>query len=403
MSEGRSDNAIVSSGVMQLGVLRVMASCLESIAVVLSHPEHVPSRDLLMKYFTKQTVAKISALLHDDGEIGVIDKAALPLFLQITANVWKFKDSADRTDLAASIDDAVDLCLSRYGQYPRHLQCSCAIAIVQLCRGNDPVLHKTITTALVDFENWLIKGSSTSPPLGTASLRAAVDIFGAAVASEQVMHGLEGMLPRLRSIVDTVVTHDVNTMAALLREETSEPDHYGGIGQCLVRVVLLWATFTLRTSYVTRDAADSAVSILGDVLEWATKTLVPSICRCTSSMYQSADSCHLRVLYDMLASVLLVVTDALIINSFQQCDHESLAVLMKEVLLSLDRTPYVAPDTGDVYLPAVLCRLESVLRSQHIPKFGAQLTASVTKAISVLGCAGYTAHTSETEPYDIPN
>jgi hypothetical protein len=346
-----------------------------------------------MKYFTKQTVANVSALLQEEGEKGCVDKAALPLFLQITATVWKHKNGADRGDLTASVDAAMNHFLSQYAQYPRDLQCSYAAAVAQLCRGSASVLLAAITKVLVDFEDGLIEGPSSTSPLGTTSLCAAMDIFGAAaVASEEVVDGLEGLIPRLRGIVYTVLMQDVDATATLLQRERSKPDQCASMGTCLVRAVLLWSTLAARLDQSPRDAADGAANLLGDVIEWTSKALVPSIGRCALAVDQASDaSAHphahpvVLVLYDILASVLLVVTDALIVGAVQRPVLDSLAALMKDVLPSLDLTPpHKASDAAGVHLPAVLHRLESVLRSQYTSEFDTQVIASVGKVISAL-------------------
>ena len=71
--------------VLQVSVLRVMAVCLDSIAVALRCPEHSPSQDLLLKYFTVPTVTSVADSLSQ----GIGHDVATALFLQIVATVWK--------------------------------------------------------------------------------------------------------------------------------------------------------------------------------------------------------------------------------------------------------------------------------------------------------------------------
>ena len=86
----RQEGTEASDQVLQVSVLRVMTACLDSIAVALSFPEHGPSRDLLLKYFTAPTVMNISDVFSE----GVGHDVATALFLQIVATVWKLKEGA---------------------------------------------------------------------------------------------------------------------------------------------------------------------------------------------------------------------------------------------------------------------------------------------------------------------
>lgn len=380
---GCGDDVDLSGGAMKLGVLRVMAACLDSIAAALSRPEHAPSRDLLMKYFTQQTVANISSILEDEGRNGFIDQSALPLFLQIAATVWKYKQDADRDELTDFADAAVDQFLSHSDQYPRQLQCSYAVAMARLCRGNAPLLFTTITKPFVDLENWLVQGTPASPPLAAIPLRAAVDVFGAAITDGEVTADLDDVLPYLRRVIDAVFAHDdVDALATLLREDASGSGNGASIGQCLVRAVQSWTTFAVSANQATRGSADGATSLLGDLLGWVSTTLLPTIGRRSSAVDKGADAYPEHVLYDMLASILLVVTDALIIGSIQQRDQIALEAVVKGVLLSLDHIQQSKPV---VNLSGVFCRLESALCLQYTYECDAECTTSVAKVISALG------------------
>jgi hypothetical protein len=56
-----------------------------SIAKNLSKADHVPSRDLLLKYFTPQSIQQVftSLSVYSDDEQDSISREAIPLFLQI--------------------------------------------------------------------------------------------------------------------------------------------------------------------------------------------------------------------------------------------------------------------------------------------------------------------------------
>ena len=95
MVHDRQDGTESSDRVLQVSVLRVMAACLDSIALALSSPEHGPSRDLLLKYFTPQTVTNITDVLSE----GVGHDVASTLFLQSVATVWKLKEGADNNSI----------------------------------------------------------------------------------------------------------------------------------------------------------------------------------------------------------------------------------------------------------------------------------------------------------------
>jgi hypothetical protein len=78
-----------------------------SVAKNLSKAEHVPSRDLLLKYFTPQSIEQVftSLCIYSDDEQESISREAIPLFLQIITTVWKLrgKDGDSESGLTAEV------------------------------------------------------------------------------------------------------------------------------------------------------------------------------------------------------------------------------------------------------------------------------------------------------------
>jgi hypothetical protein len=79
--------------------MRVMLSCLSSIASQLREDENETAKNLLLKYFTPDSVQQKFEILcgESDGvesspEDAVIASQLVPLFMQIVSIIWKLKD-----------------------------------------------------------------------------------------------------------------------------------------------------------------------------------------------------------------------------------------------------------------------------------------------------------------------
>jgi hypothetical protein len=84
---------------LKIGVMRVMLSCLSSIASQLREDENETSKNLLLKYFTPDSVQQKFEILcgESDGaettpEDALIASQLVPLFMQIVSIIWKLKD-----------------------------------------------------------------------------------------------------------------------------------------------------------------------------------------------------------------------------------------------------------------------------------------------------------------------
>ena len=143
-----------------------MLSCLSSIASQLCENENESAKDLLLKYFTPESVQQKFEILcgeSDDVESSSDDAAItsqlVPLFLQIVAIIWKLKDVEKIVKKKGSSNAIVGLdpCklllhFTKYSQlYPKqaciHTYAAATVEILKTLNGEE-MLFNAINTPL---------------------------------------------------------------------------------------------------------------------------------------------------------------------------------------------------------------------------------------------------------------
>ena len=151
---------------LKLGVMRVMLSCLSSIAAQLRESENETSKDLLLKYFTTESVKDKFEILSVESygfqnsvDDAVIGSQLVPLFLQIVAVIWKLKDVEIIVKKKGSSNTVIGLdpvkLLSHFMKYAKsfpkqaciHTYAAATVEIVKTLHGEE-VLFNEINTPL---------------------------------------------------------------------------------------------------------------------------------------------------------------------------------------------------------------------------------------------------------------
>lgn len=151
---------------LKIGVMRVMLSCLSSIASRLSEEENETAKSLLLKYFTPDSVQQKFEILcvESDGvestpEDALIASQLVPLFMQIVSIIWKLKDVEKIVKKKSVPNTAVGLdpckLLSHFTKYTQlhpkqaciHTYSAATVEILKTLNGEE-MLFNAINTPL---------------------------------------------------------------------------------------------------------------------------------------------------------------------------------------------------------------------------------------------------------------
>lgn len=336
VGEGLSEKAL------KVAVLRVMLACLSSVSSSLIRPEHAPSRDLLLKYFTPETVQKVFTSLlstpaceeeEDSNEESEGPTDAIPLFLRIVLIVTKSRgDEEGMESPEREIGITAEMVLTEFNTAWRQSSPSSSSAVshagataeILLALKEEDMLLQTIQRSLKHLLSSTGQGSDSIKPLEICSspepfnplkgrggkrkpqnasspghhpggshtsggesslvpLAAAVELLAVLVAKES-SEGLrvDEVFSTVRSVIDVLSGPEKRNKLVLQMIEEQ------GNAAELVRCVHLWAlhvlqlTAALKANSLLETNSELQASPMEELLSWVTGVLLPFCCRTRS-------------------------------------------------------------------------------------------------------------------------
>jgi hypothetical protein len=340
-----------------------------SVAKDLSKAEHVPSRDLLLKYFTPQSIQQVftSLSIYSDDEHESISREAVPLFLQIITIVWKLRGEGGDSESGLTADVLLEE-FQRTCQLPSSTAFSYARSTVEalLTLEMEDFLIRSIERPFKILRQSITQEGQASPfhpykvcsPLELSipstktkgkekkkketsfdpqsfdnctalSLAAAIELMAALTSSDSRRTAtdndykirIDGIFSIVRDVVDVLYRSEADNIEYLPLTD----DHEGGLGidKLLVRCMNLLAIHSLQQAFDINEIEDSSSPStvpVEELLSWVTVILLPLISTphtVTVGSSSSSDAAIRRRVISvmhMVESVLLVISDALVMN-----------------------------------------------------------------------------------------